>query len=119
VEIVQLFKALADENRIRILALLQHGELCVCEIEEILKIQQSNASRHLNKLKLAGLITSGKKSQWVYYRVNDDTLVKYPFIQMIVDEEFGKISVCEFDHNQLINYKDSGVNCEQLAKNKY
>ena len=117
-EIVQLFKALADENRIRVLALLKHGELCVCEIEEILKIQQSNASRHLNKLKLAGLITSGKKSQWVFYRLNDDMLVKYPFIQMIVEEELGKIDACEFDHDRLINYKESGITCEQLTKNQ-
>ncbi len=115
-EIIQLFKALADENRIRILALLKHGELCVCEIIEILMLQQSNASRHLNKLKLAGLITSYKKSQWVYYRVNDDTLLKYPFIQMVVNEELGRITACEFDHKRLITYKKSGVTCEQLTK---
>ncbi len=52
VEIVQLFKALADETRIRMLNLLKNGELCVCDIEEVLDIQQSNASRHLNKLKV-------------------------------------------------------------------
>jgi ArsR family transcriptional regulator len=118
VEIVQLFKALADENRIRILALLTHGELCVCEIEEILKIQQSNASRHLNKLRLAGLITSEKKSQWVFYSLNDNIFVKYPFIHMILEAEFGKISACKFDYERLINYKESGMTCEQLAKNK-
>ena len=60
-DIVQIFKALADENRIRILNLLRNGSLCVCDIEAVLNINQSNASRHLNKLKTAKIILSEKK----------------------------------------------------------
>ena len=84
-DIVYMLKALADENRIRILNLLRNDELCVCDIEAVLGIKQSNASRHLNRLKVAGIIDSEKKSQWVYYRLKDDTFVKFPFISMIIN----------------------------------
>jgi ArsR family transcriptional regulator len=70
-DIVYIFKALADENIIRILNLLRNGELCGCDIEAVLGIKQSNASRHLNKLKIAGIIHPEKMSQWIYYRLND------------------------------------------------
>ena len=115
-EIVRLLKALADETRIRMLNLLKTGELCVCDIEEVLGIQQSNASRHLNKLKSVGLILSDKKSQWVYYRMNDEIIVKYPFIQRIIQEELVKINVCEADMEQLIKHKAGSTSCEQRIK---
>jgi len=112
VEIVQLFKALGDETRIRMLNLLRNGKLCVCDIEEVLGIQQSNASRHLNKLKGAGLIVSDKKSQWVYYRMNDEIIIKYPFIQMIIQDEIIKFKICASDMERLIIRKTSGTFCE-------
>ena len=115
-EIVQLFKALSDETRVRILNLLKTGELCVCDIETILNIQQSNASRHLNKLKRAGLITSSKKSQWVYYRINKDIMVKHPFIQGIFNDELLKMNMCKDDSERLIKHKASGASCERVNK---
>ena len=59
-DIVYIFKALADENRIRIRNFLRSGELCGCDIESVLGVKQSNASRHLNRLKIAGIIVSKK-----------------------------------------------------------
>lgn len=67
---LELFKALADETRLRILALILEGELCVCEIEACLKLTQSNASRHLTVLKKAGILTSRKSAQWTYYTIS-------------------------------------------------
>lgn len=110
-EIIHLFKALADETRIRMLNLLKNGELCVCDIEEVLNIQQSNASRHLNKLKWARLIVSNKKSQWVYYRMNNEIIIKYPFIQDIINDELLKINICKDDMERLIKHKASGASC--------
>lgn len=110
-EIVQIFKALADETRIRMLNLLNYGELCVCDIEEVLGIQQSNASRHLNKLKLAGIIDSEKKAQWVYYRFNESIFLKFPFLINIIKDEIGKISVCKDDIALLKKLKASGSSC--------
>jgi ArsR family transcriptional regulator len=66
-ELAETLKALADPNRLRILNLLGDRTLCVCDLEEILGLQQSNLSRHLAKLKQAGLVTSQKKGLFIYY----------------------------------------------------
>lgn len=68
---VELFKALSEESRLRILSLLLEDEMCVCEIEACLKMSQSNASRHLNALKKSGILESYKKAQWTYYRISN------------------------------------------------
>lgn len=115
-DIVYLFKALADENRIRILNLLRNGELCVCDIEAVLGIKQSNTSRHLNKLKMAEVIVSEKKSQWVYYRLNDAILLKFPFLSTIINDEVEKISVCKDDLSLLKKFKESGRSCDSAIE---
>ena len=111
-DLIYILKALADENRIRILNLLRNGELCVCDIESVLGIKQSNASRHLNKLKVAGIIISEKKSQWVYYRLKDETFAKFPFLSMIISDEVEKIGVCKKDLELLEKIKASGRCCD-------
>ncbi len=64
-----LFKALADETRLRILGLLLAGEVCVCDIHESLKIPQSTASRHLAYLRRAGLVRTRRDGLWIHYRL--------------------------------------------------
>ena len=64
-----VFKALADQTRLRILGLLAGGEVCVCEIHDSLQIPQPTASRHLAYLKRAGLVTDRRDGLWVHYRV--------------------------------------------------
>jgi ArsR family transcriptional regulator len=66
-----IFKALSDKTRLRILALVWDDELCVCEIEKCLNLTQSNASRHITSLKIAGIISGYKQAQWAYYRLNE------------------------------------------------
>lgn len=63
----RLFKALGDETRLRIVALLSHGRLCVCHIEEALGLSQPNASRQLGVLRNAGIVESQREGNWVYY----------------------------------------------------
>jgi len=66
-----IFKALADETRLTIMALLlRYGELCVCDVEAVLQISQSKASRHLRYLKNARLLDDRRDKIWVYYRVS-------------------------------------------------
>ncbi len=65
----RLFKALADETRLRIVALLTHGELCVCHVEAALDLTQPNASRHLGILRNAGIVVTRRKQNWVFYRL--------------------------------------------------
>jgi ArsR family transcriptional regulator len=65
----RLFKALGDETRLRIVALLAHGELCVAHIEDALGLSQPNASRHLSILSNAGVVTRRRADRWVYYKL--------------------------------------------------
>jgi len=64
---VQLFKALADGTRLRILNLLCRRELCVCQIVDVLGMGQSKVSRHLAHLKNAGLVTDRRAGLWIHY----------------------------------------------------
>ncbi len=70
-ELMAITKALADSNRIRILAMLQAGELCVCQIVEVLGLAPSTVSTHLSVLAGARLVESRKSGRWVYYRLPD------------------------------------------------
>ena len=66
---VALMKALADENRLRIVALLAGGELCVCHIASALELSQPNASQHLTVLKNAGVVEGERRGSWIHYRL--------------------------------------------------
>jgi ArsR family transcriptional regulator len=65
----RLFKALADETRLRILALLTRGELCVCDLMTVLDLPQSTVSRHLAYLRNAGWVEDRRQGVWMYYRL--------------------------------------------------
>src|SRR4030065_714969 len=67
-ELVTIFKALSDETRLRIIKLLEQGELCVCDITAALDMVQPKVSFHLNVLKEAGLIRDRKAGRWIHYR---------------------------------------------------
>jgi ArsR family transcriptional regulator len=69
IQMEELFKALADVTRLRILGLLLTGEVCVCDIHQSLKIPQSKASRHLAYLRKSGLVETRREGLWVHYRL--------------------------------------------------
>jgi ArsR family transcriptional regulator len=64
-----LFRALSDETRLRIVALLVHGELCVCHLQEALALTQPNISRHLAVLRAAGVVADRRAGSFVHYRL--------------------------------------------------
>jgi DNA-binding transcriptional ArsR family regulator len=68
-EFMSVAKTLADENRVRVLAFLRNGELCVCQIVEMLKLAPSTVSKHMAVLHQAGLVESRKEGRWMYYRL--------------------------------------------------
>ncbi|OQB38361.1 MAG: Arsenical resistance operon repressor [Candidatus Latescibacteria bacterium ADurb.Bin168] len=70
-DLLAITKALADSNRIRILTMLRAGELCVCQIVEVLGLAPSTVSTHLSILYGAKLVESSKRGRWVYYRLAD------------------------------------------------
>jgi ArsR family transcriptional regulator, arsenate/arsenite/antimonite-responsive transcriptional repressor len=89
-EIVEIFKALSDESRVRILNILKSKKMCACDIESILNLPQANISRHLSKLKSVGIINSEKKSQWVYFWISEECIEKYSFIKKIFKKDFNE-----------------------------
>jgi ArsR family transcriptional regulator len=111
VELVKVLKALGDENRVRILNLLRKRNMCVCELESVLNVTQSNVSRHLLKLKEADIIDFEKQGQFVFYKINDPILEQYPFIQSILNREFDRIKKMGEDLARLERLKRDGQVC--------
>ncbi len=72
----RLFKALADETRLRILKLLEVREMCVCEVMVALGLTQPTASHHLGILENAGLVRNRKEGKWVFYSLSNPNLIK-------------------------------------------
>ena len=71
-ELVLAAKALADPTRVRVLAALRDGELCVCELSDVLDVTQSTLSTHLQVIRDANLVQTRKEGKWVYYALNTD-----------------------------------------------
>jgi ArsR family transcriptional regulator, arsenate/arsenite/antimonite-responsive transcriptional repressor len=70
-DLMKITKALADENRIRVLLALRGGELCACQITELFGLAPSTMSKHLSILYQAGLVDSRKDGRWIYFRLPD------------------------------------------------
>lgn len=82
-----VFKALANEKRLRILEALRGGELCVCELQAVLRAPQSTVATHLRTLRDAGLVNARKKGKWTYYRVADTAAFDLLDVAAAVDTE--------------------------------
>ena len=76
-EFETVLKAVADPTRARILKILEHGELCVCQVVAVLGLGQSTVSRHLAVLRNAGLIEDRKEGRWAFYRLATDPRSRY------------------------------------------
>ena len=82
-ELVAIARALGDPTRIRIVAALRNGELCVCELADALDISQSSLSSHLQICRQVGVLTTRKESRWIYYSLS----TRYaPLIEKIFSE---------------------------------
>ena len=84
-------KALADQNRLTLLSCLKSGEVCVCELVDVLNISQPAVSQHLRKLKEAGIIAERKVGTWKHYRLADNLS---SVVQRVVDE-LEAVSLCK------------------------
>ncbi len=68
----EIFKALSDVNRLKIIDMLSCGELCICDLIEGLELSQPTISHHMKILKQAGLVRSNKNGKWTIYSINKD-----------------------------------------------
>jgi len=82
--ILDMCKALADRNRLRVFGLLsQRGELCACQLVELLDVAGPTLSRHMGRLLDSGLVRSRRQGRWVFYRVAEDLTVPEPFLHWV------------------------------------
>ncbi len=79
-------KAVADANRLKILACLKKGEVCVCDFTDVLGISQPAVSQHLRKLKEAGIIAERKVGTWKHYRIQENQTTLMHSILASIDE---------------------------------
>jgi len=128
-DLLNIFKALSDETRIRILKLLQGGELCVCDIVTALDMIQPKVSFHLCVLKDAGLIKDRKQGRWIHYSLEESDIFRRFLILSILErlsggliqqdnqrlEEFLKIKK---EKGELFPLKGRKVCCESGALSK-
>ncbi len=80
---IRVMKALSDPNRVRVVKLLQNGELCVCEIKEILGLAQSTVSKHMKILEDAGLVERNRQGTWMIYSLADGSESTYAATMLI------------------------------------
>jgi ArsR family transcriptional regulator len=112
--IVTIFKALADDTRLRVLKLLDQGELCVCEMSAALDLEQPRLSFHLRILKDAGIILDRRQERWIVYRLNEEDMF-LRFLLMAVSEKFSPIQA-KNDLNRLHAFGRSGRPCTLIDK---
>jgi len=95
------FKNLADHNRMRIVNLLLHGELCVCDIQRILDASQPNVSRHLNYLKHSGLVWDHREGFRVFYRLSAEGDSKLRDLWEFLRRAFNREEILQGDLRKL------------------
>lgn len=101
----EIFKALSEESRLRILSLLMDKEMCVCELEVCLNMTQSNASRHLMILKKSGILESYKKAQWSYFRISHKFQEEHRYLWEYLQIHLKEIRTYERDKMEREKYK--------------
>ncbi len=117
-ELTTIFKALSDGTRLRIVKLLEKGELCVCDIVAALDIIQPKASFHLGVLREAGLIKDRKQGKWIHYSLNETDLFKRMLMVSVCEKADG--SLITEDQKRLERFlktKKPGPGCEPKKSN--
>ena len=97
----QVFKALSNETRLRIIILLTYGELCVCELEEVLNTTQSKISRHLSYLKNAGLVEDRRSGLWIHYSIKKSKMPLQKSLMKCLKRCFTEDSIVTIDFKRL------------------
>jgi ArsR family transcriptional regulator len=89
----QIFKACADESRLRILHLIfENEEMCIADLEKILDFTQTKTSRHLTYLKNSGILSFRRNNHWVFYQIKDEVyeILKQIFQFLRKDQQLQK-----------------------------
>jgi ArsR family transcriptional regulator, arsenate/arsenite/antimonite-responsive transcriptional repressor len=120
-ELMAITKALSDETRIRLLAALEKGELCVCQLIELVALAPSTVSKHLSILRAARLIEARKQGRWMHYRLASAGAP--PAVQQALDWLMTAVRTLppiRQDRQRLAQIKetDPGVLCSQQTRQR-
>jgi len=99
-ELVEIFKALSDEHRVKIVEMLVGGELCACDIQEQFQLTQPTISHHMKVLIQCGLVEGEKRGKWMFYFINDKKINELrEFTEGIAnrDTSLERVSSCQCD----------------------
>ncbi len=112
----QVGKSIGDPSRLRILKLLEPGELCVCQVTAVLELAPATVSKHLSLLRQAGLVVQRKSGRWVYYRLADRSVNPYaPAMLALVRGVLGDDDIITEDRRTLDKVKETPL--EALCAN--
>ncbi len=118
-EFMNITKALAEENRVRILLALEDQELCVCQIIELLELAPSTVSKHMSVLRQARLVDGRKDGRWMYYRIagNGSPIEVKEAIAWVKNSLSGNERICKDAKrlNEILKI-DREVLCSQKAR---
>jgi len=114
-KVIEIFKILSDTNRLRILNILYGKELCVCELEYLLGISQSNLSKHLRLMSQAGFLESRRQNKFAYYKINETVLKEHPFLITILEKELIKETDFLEEITKRQQYEVSELNCHNIT----
>lgn len=114
---LELLKSLADETRLRIVNLLaEAGDMCACEIEAVLGINQSNASRHLSKLRAAGVLEDNRQGHWVHFALQSEHRDGGSLVHDAIGSARSEMEILRRDLDRLAAYRRSGFSCETIRE---
>ena len=106
-DLLQVYKALSDETRLRIIKLLERGELCVCDIVAALNIIQPKISFHLGVLKEAGLVKDRRVGKWIHYHLDDSEIFRrFLLLSTLEKVEGNLIHSDKMRLEKFLRYKD-------------
>lgn len=100
-QLVDVFKALSDDNRMQIVKMLSDGEMCACVILKKLHITQPTLSHHMKVLSACGLVDVNRKGVWMHYSLNQEKLMDVKtFFQSVFERFMIQANVIDCIHNK-------------------
>jgi len=114
--LVQFFRAVSEETRLRIVMLLLHGELCVCDLMAILEAPQSKLSRHLAYLKHSGIVSGRRAGVWMHYSLKTSLNDLYRVQLHLFKEKFSSLSPFKQDKRRMLKFKAKGGCASMTAR---
>ena len=106
-QLAQCFKGLSEPIRLRAIRLLDHGELCICDLMNGLDLPQSTVSRHMSFLKNSGWVESQRKGQWVYYSLATPQQGIRAMILQALRQDLPVLEEAKQDHARLTRFLET------------